>query len=231
VTLTRKLTIASILLLSLALAACGGGEQEASSAVLTQAAQIYSDSLTQTAAVAPPTATATIAAPTATNTIAPPTFTPTVTGTPPTSTPLPPTPTQGAGGNTGGGGNNSGTGCLRAELTYETIPDGTRIEITENFQKRWVLKNVGTCTWNQDFSLSFVQGELFGTKAAQAFADFTDLVEIPPGERIDITVPMRAPDTEGTYKGYWMLRSADGILFGLGPDGRAWFWVEIIAED
>lgn len=229
-TLSRKLTIATILLLSLALAACGSGEQEASSAVLTQAAQIYSDSLTQTAAVAPPTATATVAAPTATNTPVPPTFTPTVTGTPPTSTPLPPTPTQQAGGGTTGGG-NSGAGCLRAELTYETIPDGTRMEITENFQKRWVLKNVGTCTWNQDFSLSFVQGELFGTKASQAFADFTDDVQILPGGHIDITVAMRAPDEEGTHKGYWMLRSSDGILFGLGPDGRAWFWVEIFAED
>lgn len=42
---------------------------------------------------------------------------------------------------------------------------------------------------------------------------------------------MIAPEEEGTYKGYWMLMSDNGVLFGLGPDGRAWFWVEISAED
>ncbi len=227
-TLNRKLAIASILLLSLALAACGGGEQEASSAVLTQAAQIYSDSLTQTAAVAPPTATATVAAPTATNTPVPPTFTPTVTGTPPTNTPLPPTPTQQAGGNTGGGGGNtSGAGCYRASLNFETIPDGTRLDVGQNFKKVWSMKNIGTCTWDASSQVRFIEGDLMGAQASNSFTEEAVL----PGETVRIEVNMTAPDTEGTYKGYWMLVSGDGTIFGLGGDGRAWFWVEIRVGD
>ena len=214
-----------LLLTALILAACGPSEEANSAAVLTQAAQIFSDSLTQTAAVAPPTATATSIPPTATNTPPLPTNTPTITGTPPTATP---SPTQ---QQVSGGGTNSGkTGCLRAELGYETIPDGTKIEIGENFKKIWTFKNLGTCTWTSAFSLVWQQGESFGTKGTLPFSEFTD-VDIPPGEHLTIELTMLAPDEQGAYKGYWMLRSDDGIYFGLGPDGRAWFWVDVQVQD
>ena len=214
-----------LLLTALILAACGPSEEANSAAVLTQAAQIFSDSLTQTAAVAPPTATATSIPPTATNTPPLPTNTPTITGTPPTATP---SPTQ---QQISGGGTNSGkTGCLRAELGYETIPDGTKIEIGENFKKIWTFKNLGTCTWTSAFSLVWQQGESFGTKGTLPFSEFTD-VDIPPGEHLTIELTMLAPDEQGAYKGYWMLRSDDGIYFGLGPDGRAWFWVDVQVQD
>lgn len=215
------------MLLALALTACGGGDG-ASSAVLTEAAQIYSDSLTQTAGVAPPTATATVAEPTATNTPVPPTATPTITGTPPTATPVPPTQ-QSSGGNTGGGNSGGGNsaGCYRASLNFETIPDGTQMDVGQSFKKAWTMKNVGTCTWSEGFLVRWVEGDLMGATASQTFTDKA----IAPGETVVITVSMVAPDTEGTYKGYWMLQSADGVIFGLGGDGRSWFWVEIRAED
>jgi hypothetical protein len=208
---------------TLLLTACGGSGTDTSAAVLTEAALIYSQSLTETAAVAPPTATNTVP-PTATNTVALPTNTPSVTGTPPTNTPAP-TDQPASGGNT-----SSGSGCYRAELTYETIPDGTQVEVTENFKKRWVFKNIGTCTWSQDFSIIWVQDELFGANSAYGFADFTD-AETPPGEHIDISIPFVAPNQQGTYISHWMLRSDDGVIFGLGPNGTAWFWVEIFAKE
>jgi hypothetical protein len=74
------------------------------------------------------------------------------------------------------------------------------------------------------------QGEAFGTKGTIGFTEFTD-VEIPPGEHLTVEVSMLAPSKQGFYKGYWLLRSADGVLFGLGPDGRAWFWVDIEVQD
>lgn len=218
----KKHTLLAVLgLLALLVSACGGAEGGASSAVLTEAALIYSESLTQTAQAAPPTATATPVTPSPTVTPLPPTFTPTVTGTPPTATASPTTQQQTGGGTTA-------IGCYRAELTYETIPDGTKVEITGTFKKVWTLKNVGTCTWNSAFSLRFIQGELFGAKSTIPFPEGG---EIPPGEHVTLEVNMIAPEEEGTYKGYWMLMSDNGVLFGLGPDGRAWFWVEISAED
>lgn len=222
----RVFALLPLLLAAVFLAACGPSEAENSAAVLTQAAQIFSDSLTQTAAVAPPTATATTMPPTATNTPLPPTNTPTVTGTPPTATASPTQQQQTSGG--GSGGNKPG--CLRAELGYETIPDGAKIEVGLSFKKIWTFKNIGTCTWTQAFSLVWQQGEAFGTKGTIGFEDFTD-VEIPPGEHLTVEVTMLAPGKEGIYKGYWLLRSDGGLLFGLGPDGTAWFWTEISAED
>jgi hypothetical protein len=228
-------TLIPLLLAAFLLVACGPSAEENSSAVLTQAAQIFADSLTQTAAVAPPTATASPLPPTSTNTPLPPTNTPTITGTPPTSTPSPTQPAS--GGSSGGGG--GGAGCLRAELGYESVPDGTKVEIGGTFKKLWTFKNVGTCTWTPEFSLVWQQGEAFGTKGTIAFADLTsdemspDFVDdaISPGEHLTIEVGMLAPEDQGTYKGYWMLRSDAGILFALGPDGRAWFWVEIETQD
>lgn len=220
----RVLTLLPLILAAILLSACGPSAEENSAAVLTQAAQIFSDSLTQTAAVAPPTATATSNPPTATNTPLPPTATPTITGTPPTSTPSP-TQQQSSGGS---GGNKPG--CVRAELGYETVPDGTQLEIGQTFNKIWTFKNVGTCTWTQDFSLVWQQGEAFGTKGTIPFSNFTD-VDILPGEHLTVEVQMVAPEEQGAYKGYWMLRSDGGILFGLGPDGRAWFWVDVNIQD
>ncbi len=214
-----------LVLAAVLLTACGPSAEENSAAVLTQAAQIFSDSLTQTAAVAPPTATASPVPPSATNTPLSPTNTPTITGTLPTST-ASPTQQQSSGGGSGG----TKPGCVRAELGYETIPDGTKLDIGQTFTKIWTFKNVGTCTWTQAFSLVWQQGEAFGTKGTIPFSAFTD-VDILPGEHLTVEVKMQAPGTAGTYKGYWLLRSDGGILFGLGPDGRAWFWTEIKVED
>lgn len=223
----RLLFILPLTLLALALSACGGSPSADNSAVvLTEAAQIFADNMTQTAQAAPPTATATEIPPTTTNTPEP-TATPTVSGTPPTATLPPAQPTQPPAS---GGGGSASLGCLRAELTYETVPDGTQFEISQSFSKRWVLKNVGTCPWTPGFAAIFVDGELLGANSVQGFEDYTDK-DIQPGERIDISVAMQAPSERGTYKGYWMLRSDSGTIFGLGADGRSWFWVEIFAQD
>lgn len=214
---TRKALFFTILASSLILAACGqGGNTSGNSAeVLTEAAQIAFQALTETAAAASPTPTPTE---TPTNTPLPPTATPTPQGTLPT---LAPTATRQQ--------SSGGTGCLRAELTYESPQDGAQYAIGENFKKVWVFKNVGACTWTQGFSLVFIQGDLMGAKGTRAFSDFTT-VDILPGDHLRIEVTFIAPNEQGTYKGYWMLRSDGGNLFGLGQDGRGWFWVEIFAK-
>ncbi|MCW5875966.1 MAG: hypothetical protein KIS85_03700 [Anaerolineales bacterium] len=214
----------SLTVLAVLLSACGSGPGvDSSSAVLTEAAQIFEQSLTETAAFAPPTATNTPEPPTETPTEVPPTETPTVTGTPPTETPLPPTPPP------AGGGGSSASGCLRAELTWETIPDGTQLEINQNFTKRWVLKNIGTCPWTQGFAAIWVDGEIMNAQSVQSFENYIT-ADVQPGQHINIDVAMTTPDEQGTYKGYWMLRSDNGVIFGLGPDGRSWFWLEVFVK-
>lgn len=157
------------------------------------------DGATQTAPAntTAPTATAT-AQPSAT---ADPTATPQPTAThSPTATPIP---------------------CLRVEFVKDVeIPDGAELSPGQSFTKVWRLKNTGSCSWTRDTTLVFLRGDDMGD----------DNIPLPhtvrPGETVDAEVELTAPDEEGTYTGYWMLRD-EGTRFGLGRGGDAPFWVEI----
>lgn len=220
----RKIVLFSFILISLILGACASPDNDAASgAVLTEAALIAAEGLTQTAAVAPPTSTATevLPSPTDTNTPAP---TATQAATQQGGTPaLTATQQQ----QSGGGGN---AGCLRANFEIETIPDGSQFFIGREFTKTWRFKNVGSCTWTQSFSAVWIQGDLMGAEAVISFSEFTD-VDIQPGGYVVVSITFEAPSPAGHYKGYWMLRSADGITFGLGTNGREWFWLDIESRD
>lgn len=211
-----KFTLAlTVALGALLLSACGGGNSGNSDAVLTEAAQIAFTALTETAAAMPPTATASPVPPTATSTPQVPTATFTPAGTLPTATAVQQQQQQQQTGN---------TPCLRANLEIETIPDGTVINEGTVFHKTWRLKNTGSCTWTAAFSAVWIQGDLMD---ADSVVPFTEK-EILPGDYAMIDVTMEAPSPGGKhYKGYWMLRSADGIVFGIGTNGKEWFWVDI----
>jgi len=131
--------------------------------------------------------------------------------TPPTpGTPSPATPIPAA--------------CDRAQFIADvTVPDGTKFAPGEGFTKVWRLKNLGSCPWTANFSAVWVQGELMEAESTVSFTE----VEILPGQHAMIEVDMQAPSDPGTYKGYWMLRAADGTFFGLGANGKEWFWVSI----
>ncbi len=216
--LTKKTLFVVLVLSSVLLGACAGSADSNgnSAAVLTEAAQIAFQALTETAAAAPPTATPTEVPPTPTNTPELPTATPTPEGTLATAT------QQSA--STGGSSPNKP--CLRANFELETIPDGTKFFVNTPFTKTWRLKNTGTCTWTPGFAVMWVQGDLM---SADSVVPFTT-VDIPPGGYANISVNMKAPSPAGHYKGYWMLRSADGIIFGVGSTAREWFWVDIVSQ-
>lgn len=123
------------------------------------------------------------------------------------------------------GSQDSGMPCLRGNLEYETIPDGTRVAIGTKFTKLWRIKNIGSCTWNENYAIRFVDGELMGAGATIKLTD----VNIPTYGYAMIEVEFTAPATPGTYRSNWMMVSDDARLFGLGPNSKGWFWVEIEA--
>ena len=108
--------------------------------------------------------------------------------------------------------------CLFATFVSETIPDKTEFSPGETFTKTWTLKNTGTCDWNTDYRLSFKSGDQMGAP------DFVKIsTETDPGENIAISVPMKAPATAGTYKGFWQMETHEGVKFGQ-------VWVEIVVK-
>ncbi len=127
-----------------------------------------------------------------------------------TNSPLPPTETT--------------TPCDRAAfVTDVSVPDGTVFSPGESFTKTWRLKNTGTCTWDSDYDLVFKDGDSMSGPASKELTAGS----VAPGQNVDISVDLEAPDSEGTYKGFWWLRNDDGVLFGIGATGNSAFFVEI----
>jgi len=103
-----------------------------------------------------------------------------------------------------------------------TYPDGSVIGRGNTFLKTWRVKNVGTCTWTTSYALVYVSGEKFGARTETSLA-----FNVAPGNTIDLSVQMTAPDQEGRYKGYWVLRNASGIQFGFGSLGDSKIYVDV----
>ncbi len=113
--------------------------------------------------------------------------------------------------------------CNVARLIQEiNFPDGSFLLPGENFTKIWRLQNIGNCTWTTEYKVTFVIGDQLG---AELTYDLPHRVR--PGEKIDIAIPMVAPDEKGTYAGHWMLSNEAGGRFGVGTGGKSTFWVGI----
>lgn len=166
----------------------------------TQVAAVETQAATPTALPATPTLE-----PTATATQVPPSPTPVLPTATITPTPLP---------------------CNAAEFVADvTIPDGSLLAPNAYFTKTWRLRNIGACTWTRAYQLVFVSGDRMEAPAS---------VELPadvyPGQVVDVTVGLVAPSHDGSFRGYWKIRDAAGLLFGVGRSGSA-FYVDIRVED
>ncbi len=106
-----------------------------------------------------------------------------------------------------------------ADVNY---PDGTVLQPGAQFTKTWKLKNVGTCPWVKDtYQLVYFSGEKMGA----SYAVFPE--NVPVGQTVNISINLIAPSAAGSYRGYWMFKNANNVLFGLGAQGNKPWWVDI----
>ena len=103
-----------------------------------------------------------------------------------------------------------------------SISDGSQMAPGEGFTKTWRLQNVGTCSWSSSYDLVFVSGDRMGAPSSIGMPG-----SVNPGQSINLSVNMTAPDSTGNYLGYWKLRDPSGILFGIGAAAQTAFWVKI----
>jgi len=96
-------------------------------------------------------------------------------------------------------------------VSHVTVPDGTTFSPGATFRKTWRLKNIGTCTWTTSYALVFDSGEQFGAPDRIGFP-----TNVAPGQTVDISLDMTAPDWVGNYVGYWKMQNANGEDFGPG---------------
>ena len=109
--------------------------------------------------------------------------------------------------------------CDQAQFVRDvTIPDGTTYAPGASFTKIWRLKNAGTCTWS-GYSLVFDSGDQMNGTSPTAIGTVT------PGQEVDISVTLTAPATPDSYRGYWRIRNASGVLIPVlgGTQGKSFF--------
>ena len=102
-----------------------------------------------------------------------------------------------------------------------SAPDGTLLAPSAQFVKTWRLQNIGSCTWTSAYALVFSSGNSLGGSVVNLPGN------VAPGQVVDLSVKLTAPAADGTYKGYWMLRNAAGVMFGLGENAQNPFYVSI----
>jgi hypothetical protein len=115
------------------------------------------------------------------------------------------------------------TGCDRAAFVSDvTVPDGTVFAPGQAFTKTWKLRNNGKCTWTTDYTLLFYTGDQMGGASPVNLPS-----AVGPGQTIDLSVNLTAPNGAGNYRGYWLLRNPSGGSFGIGPLANKPFWLSI----
>jgi hypothetical protein len=90
-----------------------------------------------------------------------------------------------------------------------TVPDCSQLEPGTSFNKSWRLRNTGTCTWDTSYQLVFVGGSQLNAPSAVSLPQI-----VSPGYTVDVSVPMVAPNSAGTYRSQWQMRNPGGRNFG-----------------
>lgn len=100
-----------------------------------------------------------------------------------------------------------------------TIPDNTRINAGEKFTKTWEFQNNGTCPW-VNYTVKFASGD-------QMYAPLSaPIPDTAPKDKVQVSVELTAPSSNGTYTGNFTLNDATGKDVPIGIEKT--FWVKII---
>lgn len=82
----------------------------------------------------------------------------------------------------------------------------------QRFTKKWRVRNVGTCAWEPDFRLAYVSGNRPEAKMGGSTVPVGRRVE--RGQTIDLAVDLQAPQTYGTFQGFWKMQDNKNRFFG-----------------
>ena len=174
-----------------------GGNAPAETATATQAAASSQEPATQL-----PATTDTSAAPAEASA--------TPTSLPISATPEPPRPTNVAG-------------CTNsaAFVMDVTIPDNTELTGGETFVKTWRVMNNGTCIWASDYTLTPYSDERMDAPAS------VPLGIAYPGQTLDISVQLVAPNSIGKHRGNFVIQNPEGLIMKIADDSRLWLIINV----
>ncbi|HEY6074967.1 MAG TPA: NBR1-Ig-like domain-containing protein [Anaerolineales bacterium] len=111
--------------------------------------------------------------------------------------------------------------CTDSAVLLEdvTIPDGTRASPSQKFTKTWRFINNGTCPWI-NYTLVFAAGDQMGAPLS------APIPQTEPKAKVDVSVELTAPSSDGAYTAYFTLHTAEGKSIPIGIEKT--FWVKIV---
>jgi hypothetical protein len=105
----------------------------------------------------------------------------------------------------------------------ETVPDGTNMQPGQAFQKTWTLKNGGSLPWVEGYKLA-----IFSSDPTGEYLQSPDILpltqEVKPGEDIQLSVDLIAPQRNGRYSVYYQLIDENGTPV---PGGKIWVMITV----
>jgi hypothetical protein len=101
----------------------------------------------------------------------------------------------------------------------ETIPDGTQIQAGASIDKRWEVKNSGTCNWDEGYTIQLIGGSDMGVQSP------LDLFPARSNASTTIRIQFFAPEEPGNYRSAWQAFNPQGTAFG-DP-----FYIDIVVTD
>ena len=82
----------------------------------------------------------------------------------------------------------------------------------QDFVKSWRVLNNGTCDWAPDYALAYASGNRIEASMGGSAVSVGRTVK--PGEMVDLSASLRAPQTYGVFQGFWQMRDTLGQSFG-----------------
>lgn len=126
---------------------------------------------------------------------------------PPTLVPtsLPPTPTLAVPS-----GTTQDIQCVNSLsfVSDVTIPDGTTVTAGSSMDKRWEIKNTGTCNWGEGYTLRLISGSEMGVEKEQS------LIPARSGNQTVVRIVFTAPSETGLHRSAWQAYDPEGQPFG-----------------
>jgi hypothetical protein len=89
-----------------------------------------------------------------------------------------------------------------------TIPDDMQLQPGQRFTKSWRVRNTGARAWGAGFTIQLVGGIAMTGQTSRP------LPAAAPGQEVDISIDMVAPQRPGVHYGDWRLKDDQGRPFG-----------------
>jgi len=114
-------------------------------------------------------------------------------------------------------------GCTNsaAFVTDVTVPDNSNFKQGEKFNKVWRIKNTGTCTWTEQYTLVFYDGDQMSAPNS------TPLAVTRPGDTLDVAVDMVAPQKDQISRADFQIHPPSGEAMPIDKNTLLWVVITV----